>query len=147
MTQFLHIIHATINVSRAQQQTSNEELSKQIEALRKEQKIAEQHHQRLERGLAAKKDQMQEIIEEAEYAFSEREHAELQIAKLKTGAESERGTAAVRRCENMAWQSIVDRLTRHNSTHIRFSQVTYIDILIVTRSVIGLLYGGNRINV
>eukprot|EP01043_Picozoa_sp_COSAG02_P034523 COSAG02_NODE_2419_length_8904_cov_11.259171_5_plen_560_part_00 len=72
-----------------QQQTSNAELSKQIEALRKEQKIAEQHHQRLERGLAAKKDQMQEIIEEAEYAFAEREHAESQIAKLKTGAESE----------------------------------------------------------
>jgi chromosome segregation ATPase len=72
-----------------QQQTSNAELSKQIEALRKEQKIAEQHHKRLERGLAAKKDQMQEIIEEAEYAFAEREHAESQIAKLKTGAESE----------------------------------------------------------
>ena len=44
-----------------QQQTSNAELSKQIEDLRKEQKIAEQQHQRLEHGLAAKKDQMQEV--------------------------------------------------------------------------------------
>ena len=95
-----------------QQQTSNAELSKQIEALRKEQKIAEQHHQRLERGLAAKKDQMQEIIEEAEYAFAEREHAELQIAKLKTGAESEQQQFL------MEWQQL-GGMVEHDRTQKR----------------------------
>ena len=72
-----------------QQQTSNADLSTKIENLRKEQRIAEQLHQKLERELASKKDQMQDIIEEAEYAFAEREYAESNIAKLKTGAESE----------------------------------------------------------
>ena len=95
-----------------QQQTSNAELSKQIEALRKEQKIAEQHHKRLERGLAAKKDQMQEIIEEAEYAFVEREHAELQIAKLKTGAESEQEQFL------MEWQQL-GGMVEHDRTQKR----------------------------
>ena len=95
-----------------QQQTSNAELSKQIEALRKEQKIAEQHHKRLERGLAAKKDQMQEIIEEAEYAFVEREHAELQIAKLKTGADSEQEQFL------MEWQQL-GGMVEHDRTQKR----------------------------
>jgi len=66
----------------------------------------------LERGLAAKKDQMQEIIEEAEYAFSEREHAELQIAKLKTGAESEQQQFL------MEWQQL-GGMVEHDRTQKR----------------------------
>jgi chromosome segregation ATPase len=95
-----------------QQQTSNAELSQKIESLRKEQKIAEQLHQKLERELAAKKDQMQDIIEEAEYAFSEREFAEKNIANLKTGAESEQQQFL------MEWQQL-GGMVEHDRTQKR----------------------------
>lgn len=72
-----------------EEMASNKKLRKTIDNLRKERVIYDKLYKKLQRELSQKKQQMAEIIEKAEEAYSSREQAQSQIVRLKTAAADE----------------------------------------------------------